>query len=447
MAEKIIMPKQGLQMTEGTITKWLVQEGETVTEGEPLFEMETDKLTIVIDANTGGTLLKIIAGPGDVVPITEMVAIVGAPGEDIEALLAEAGAADDGGEVAPASEAGEATSAAPAATSGSSVAPPVRAPGERVFSSPRARTRAAELGIGVASVAGSAPDGMVIERDVLAAAKAGAAVRATPLARGEAARRGANLAGISGSGPRGKVRRADVLAAASGGGAASSGERSVVPMSGMRRIIAERMKRSQVENAQTTHRITVRMDEAFRLREALDKTVGFNDIISFATINALRDFPAMNAELVDEGVWQKDFVNMGIAVAVDSGLIVPVVKDADLMSLPEFSAAAKALAEKARGGGLEQEDYTGGTFTVSNLGMYGLDDFVAIINPPEAGILAVGKIEDVPVVVDGRVEVHPVVRLTLSYDHRVVDGAPAAEFLARVKEYLENPYKLLLTVV
>jgi pyruvate dehydrogenase E2 component (dihydrolipoamide acetyltransferase) len=203
------------------------------------------------------------------------------------------------------------------------------------------------------------------------------------------------------------------------------------------------MKQSQNENAQTCHRISVRMDEAVRLRLALDKKVGYNDLIALSTVQALRDFPAVNAELVAEGIWQKDFVNLGVAVAVDNGLIVPVVKNADLLSLAELAAAIKDLAGLARSGALQPDDYSGGTFTLSNLGMFGLEEFVAIINPPEAGILAVGKIEDTPVAVSGSVEIHPVMKLTLSYDHRVVDGAPAAQFLSRIKEYLENPFKLL----
>jgi pyruvate dehydrogenase E2 component (dihydrolipoamide acetyltransferase) len=156
----------------------------------------------------------------------------------------------------------------------------------------------------------------------------------------------------------------------------------------------------------------------------------------------------VNAELTAEGIWQKDFVNLGVAVAVDDGLIVPVIKNADLLGLRELSAAIKDMAEKARQGTLQPDDYSGGSFTLSNLGMFGLEEFVAIINPPEAGILAVGKIEDTPVAVTGAdgkkgVEIHPVMKLTLSYDHRIVDGAPAARFLFRIKEYLENPYKLL----
>jgi pyruvate dehydrogenase E2 component (dihydrolipoamide acetyltransferase) len=297
---------------------------------------------------------------------------------------------------------------------------------------------------------------MIVERDILAAAAGGPAAgatgaRVTPLAAKTAALAGVDLEKVPGTGIRGKVTRDDVERARQGravGRAFESGGKKIVPMKGMRKIIAERMKQSQNENAQTTHRVSVRMDEAVRLRAALEKAVGYNDLIAMAAVRALRDFPEMNAELTPEGIWQKEFVNLGVAVAVDDGLIVPVVKDADLLSLKELALAVKELADKARKGGLQPDDYSGGTFTLSNLGMFGLEEFTAIINPPEAGILAVGMIVDTPVAVSGEdgkkaVEIHPVMKLTLSYDHRVVDGAPAARFLVRIKEYLENPYKML----
>jgi len=435
MAEKIILPKQGLQMTEGTITGWFVNEGGAVVEGQPLFEMETDKVTMTVDATVSGTLLKIITPVGAVVPIAETVAIVGKPGEDISALLASIGGA------APASSAPAASAVAPAAAASVKTAavPAGVTPGGRVFISPRAKMRAVELGIDYTGIRGSAPDGMIVEKDILAAQQSGAA-KASPLAAKTAALSGVNLSQVTGTGVRGKIMRDDVIRARAG---KPAGERVIVPMKGMRKIIAERMKQSLNENAQTCHRVSVRMDEAVRVRIALDKTVGYNDLIALAVVRSLVDFPAVNAELIAEGVWQKDFVNLGIAVAVDNGLIVPVVKNADLLSLTEIAGAIKELAEKARNGSLIPDDYTGGTFTLSNLGMFGLEEFVAIINPPEAGILAVGKIEDTPVAVNGNVEIHPVMKLTLSYDHRVVDGAPAAQFLSRIKEYLENPYKLL----
>jgi pyruvate dehydrogenase E2 component (dihydrolipoamide acetyltransferase) len=314
-----------------------------------------------------------------------------------------------------------------------------------IFISPRAKTKASERGVDWRSLRGSGPDGMIVERDVLAAHPSASSVKATPLAAKVASLAGVDLAEIQGSGDRGKIVRSDVERKLA---VRKAGEKKLIPIRGMRKLIAERMKRSQNENAQTCHRVSVRMDEAVRLRTALEKAVGYNDLIAMATIRSLRDFPEMNAELTPEGIWQKDFVNLGVAVALDDGLIVPVVKDADLLSLKELALAIKELADKARKGALMPDDYTGGSFTLSNLGMFGLEEFVAIINPPEAGILAVGKIEDTPVAVTGddgkkAVEIHPVVKLTLSYDHRVVDGAPAARFLSRIKEYLETPYKLL----
>jgi len=206
------------------------------------------------------------------------------------------------------------------------------------------------------------------------------------------------------------------------------------------------MLQSLQTNAQTTHNVKVDMSETVRMRETLkaaDKKVSFNDIIAYAVSRALLLHPEVNAELTDAGILEKDYVNLGIAVALEKGLVVPVIKDVDLMTLSEISEATGSLAQKAREGRLAPDDCTGGSFTVSNLGMLGLTEFTAIINPPESGILAVGKIEKQAVVVDEKVEIRPVMSLTLSYDHRVVDGAPAAQFLVRIKQLLENPYLML----
>jgi pyruvate dehydrogenase E2 component (dihydrolipoamide acetyltransferase) len=446
MAERVILPKQGLQMTEGTIIEWFVQEGGEVVKGQPLFEMETDKVTVAVDAEVSGLLLKIIAGTGEVVPIAQTIAIVGKSGEDISALLAEAGGGgNSGGSGTAAQLAGQPAdatmpplpSAIPAADTGTAGT----VLGGRVFISPRAKTRAGDLGIDYRNIRGSAPDGMIVERDILRAASEGVlplSPVASPLAKKIAGQSSLNLARIQGTGIRGKIMRDDVIRTREAGD-----RRTIIPVKGMRKIVAERMKRSLDENAQAVHRIAVRMDEAFRVRTALEKAIGFNDLIALALVRALVDFPGINAEFTPEGIWQKDFVNLGVAVAVDNGLIVPVVKNADLLSLMELAAVIKELVEKARSGRLGPDEYTGGSFTISNLGMFGLEEFTAIINPPEAGILAVGKIEDTPVAVNGCVEIHPLMRLTLSYDHRIIDGAPAAGFLARIKEYIENPYKLL----
>lgn len=439
MANKVIMPKQGLQMTEGTIIKWLAKEGDKVVKDEPLFEMETDKLTITIDAMESGTMLKIVRGEGETVPITETIAIVGTPGEEISALLGAPVAAPAVVEAAHATKA----EAAPVAASVTAAAPT----DGRVFISPRAKMVAEEKGIDYKAIKGTGTDGMIVERDVLAYAATTPAI--TPLAKKVAELGGFNTAGVTGTGVSGKIVKDDILKAieAKKVGAAGTRKGSIVPFKGMRKVISDRMLESLGTNAQTTHRISVDMSEATRLRDAFkkaDKKISFNDIISLAVCRALLDFPAMNAEITAEGILQKDYVNLGIAVAVDNGLIVPVVKDADLMTLEQISLMTKELADKAKAGKLQPDDYTGGSFTISNLGMFGLDSFVAIINPPEAGILAVGRIAKTAVVTDDdEIVIRPMMELTLSYDHRIVDGAPAAQFLAKVKQYLEQPYLLL----
>ncbi len=441
MANKVIMPKQGLQMTEGTIIKWLVAEGGKVVKDEPLFEMETDKLTITIDAMESGTMLKIVRGEGETVPITETIAIVGAPGEDISALLGSAPAA------APAAAAAPVAASAPTAVpTAAPVVAAVSADG-RVFISPRAKMVAEEKGVDYKTIQGTGAEGMIVERDVLAYAASAPAI--TPLAKKVAELGGVDTAGVTGTGISGKIVKEDILKAieAKKAGAGAGRKGTVVPFKGMRKVISDRMLESLHTNAQTTHRISVDMSEATRLREAFkkaDKKISFNDVISLAVCRALLDYPVMNAEITAEGILQKDYVNLGIAVAVDNGLIVPVIKDADLMTIEQISLMTKELADKAKTGKLQPDDYTGGSFTISNLGMFGLDSFVAIINPPEAGILAVGRIAKTAIVTDDdEIVIRPMMELTLSYDHRIVDGAPAAQFLAKIKQYLEQPYLLL----
>lgn len=433
MLKRIIMPKQGLQMTEGTIIQWLAKEGETVTTGSPLFEMETDKLTITIDSPENGTLLKIVRVAGETVPITDLIAIVGDPGEDCTALLAGQP------QPQPSTPRNDKENSRTSENAVQAARFTASSDGGRVFATPRAKTTAAALNLDWTTLVGTSPEGWVVERDVMAAQRK---PLATPLARKVAEHAGIDLDQVSGSGPRGKIRRADVEAHRVSAGQ----ERRIVPLRGMRKVIAERMKQSLDVNAQTTHRISVRMAEATHMRESFKATgrkVSFNDLVALCVVRALVEHPRMNAELTPEGIWQKEFVNLGIAVALDEGLLVPVVRDANLMSLGELSGAIRELASDAREGRLGPDAYTGGSFTISNLGMYGLEEFTAIINPPESGILAVGAVENVPVAVGKAVEVQPVMKLTLAYDHRVVDGAPAAAFLGAIKRYLENPCLLL----
>lgn len=449
MAEFIIMPKQGLQMTEGTIMEWLVGEGEEVIADAPLFEMETDKLTIAIDASASGTLLKIIHEAGAVVPITEPIAIIGDKGEDFSALLDSIGAPAAATVVAESAEPAQSEEAAIGTTA-------VKVPRTgRVFASPRAKMLAAEKGFDVADIDGSGPEGLVIEKDVLdyAAnfeAMPGTKTAATPLARKVAELENIDINGVQGSGVRNKVVADDVRASASVSQApvqmVAPLDEELIPIKGMRKIVAERMKQSLGEMAQANHRITVDMTNSVALREqykAVGRKVSYNDIVLRCTAKALTEFPMMNSSWTSAGIVLKKYINMGMAVAIDQGLIVPVIKNIHLKSLDQISKESSELALKAKENRLQPEDYSGGTFTVSNLGMFDIDGFTAIINPPEAGILAVGKLAKQPVVSGDDIVIRMMMQLSLTYDHRTVDGAPAAQFLKRIKELLENPMLLI----
>lgn len=388
MSEIVIMPKQGLQMTEGLITGWFVKEGEPVKAGEPLFDMETDKLAITIDAPASGVLLKILCQEGESAEVATPIAVIGQAGERYQDILS--------GAHGPAEEAAQET--APTEEAAQETAP---AEDRRTFSSPRARTRARELGVDCGSLSGSGPMGMVIERDVLAEAQS----------------------------------RPDQSA----GG-------QQIPVSGMRRVIAQRMLDSLNTLAQANHRLTVDMSAAVALRERLKAAgiqVSYNDIVIRCVAKALREFPTVNATMDDRYITLHEHVGVGMAVATPTGLLVPVIQNADRLTLPEIAAVSKDLAARTKENRLTPDELSGGTFTVSNLGMYGIESFTAIINKPEAGILAVGKMEKKPVVADDEIVIRPMMQLSLTYDHRILDGAPAALFLRRIKELLEAPCLML----
>jgi pyruvate dehydrogenase E2 component (dihydrolipoamide acetyltransferase) len=446
MATKVIMPKQGLQMTEGTITKWIIKEGDKIEEGSPLFEMETDKLTITIDSPGTGTLLKILKHEGETVPITKAIAIIGEAGEDITGLLKEI-ASEDNVDADTAKASAELLKAETPETKSDE---PIKgkAPGGRIFITPRARMVAEEEGIDISNICGTGPDGLIIEKDVkeYIASKA-ASPKATPLARKIAQQGGIDLSYVEGTGAGGKITKTDVetLVQARAKKAGTRGER-VIPFTGMRKVISQRMMDSLQGMAQANHRMKVDMSEVIRLREKLKSEgikVSFTDILVRIVSKALKDFPILNSSLTDEGILIKDYVNMGIAVAVENGLIVPVIKDADLLSLEEISVVSSELIDKAKSGTLTPDEYSGGSFTITNLGMFDIDEFTAIINPPESAILAIGKIDRVPVADGDNVVIRPIMVLSLTYDHRIIDGAPAAQFLQRVKQIMQNPYLLI----
>ena len=315
-------------------------------------------------------------------------------------------------------------------------------------------------GVDIAAVPGSGPDGLVVERDVQNYIANQPAV--TPLAANQARAQGIDLSGVTGTGPNGKITTADLPGAAASGEGAPA-EEAAAPagqltrgthtekMTGMRKAVMKNMLNSKSVNAQTNHRMVVDMTAVVALRnqyKALGIKVSYNDIIVRACAKALQDYPIVNASVDGSNILYHDYVNVGTAVSVPGGLIVPVIKDADIIGLTGIAAKSAELIEKAREGRLTEADYHGGTFTVSSLGMFDLDDFVAIINPPESAILAVGKIAKTPVVVtddesEDQVVIKSMCALCLSYDHRIIDGAEAAKFLQKVKSYLQNPILLI----
>ncbi len=449
MAIPVEMPKMSDTMEEGVLVSWLVEEGAKVSAGDVIAQVETDKATMDLEVYDDGVLLKKVIEEGEAVPIGGLIAVLGDEGEDISDILAKyqgkAGAParndepETAKETAPAAEetAPQAEETAPAAEvpSGDGAAAPVEAGADtRVKASPLARKMAREHGIELSRVQGSGPEGRIIKRDIEALLE-GKAVEAPAPARPAPAEAPA-------------PRPAEVPAATVP--AAYRTER----ISQMRKTIARRLAQSKFTAPHFYLTIDVDMEKAVAFRQQLNelaeaqgrRKVSFNDLITKACALALRQHPYVNASYVEESgeIRFYDEVHVAVAVAIDEGLITPVIRHADQKGLGQIAEETRRLAEKARNRELQPEDYTGSTFTTSNLGMYGIEEFTAIINPPNACILAIGAIRDVPVVKDGQVVPGKRMKLTLSCDHRIVDGAVGSEFLGTVRRYLEEPLNLLL---
>ncbi|HEY7893532.1 MAG TPA: pyruvate dehydrogenase complex dihydrolipoamide acetyltransferase [Gemmatimonadaceae bacterium] len=450
MATKVVMEALSPTMEEGRLVKWLKHEGDKVAKGEVLAEVETDKAVMELVARGAGVLRKRVLDEGQTAPVGQLVGVIGTADEDIGAILASAPAA------APAASGGGATSA-PAAPAPAAQAPaqapaapeppaspalgapaggpphtPPHAPapqapaaphenGERPRSSPLARRLASDRGLDLDHVQGSGPGGRIIKRDIEAAIAAG------PAASSAAVR------------PR---------AAAAAAAAAAGGDYTDVPLTQIRKTIARRLTESI--GPIPTFYLTMEADltRTAELREAMldagsEFKVSFNDIILTAVATALARHPEVNAHWLGDRVRQFNRVHLGVAVAIPDGLITPVVFDADRKGLGQMSHEVRDLAAKARDRKLTPEQYTGSTFSVSNLGMFGIDQFTAIINPPEAGIIAVGAVEEKAVVADGQVVVRKRARFTMSCDHRVIDGATGARFLQDLRRMLENPLMIV----
>ncbi|CAI8402042.1 MAG: Dihydrolipoyllysine-residue acetyltransferase component of pyruvate dehydrogenase complex [Flavobacteriales bacterium UBA4585] len=425
MAIVINMPRLSDTMTEGVVAKWHKQIGDSVNEGDLLAEIETDKATMEFEAFPGqeGKLLYIGTGEGETAPVDTVLAILGEDGEDIEAL-----------------KGGEAT--APAAATEAPAAPAAPAPAPAASSAPAP-----------VAAAPSAVAPVATETD--------GSIKASPLARKLAAEKGVDLAMVKGSGDHGRIVKRDVdsfnpaihsspqpgiaMAPAAPVGVESFTD---TPVSQMRKVIASRLSESKNTAPHFYVTMDIDMDNAIAARKAMNASgevkISFNDLVVKACALALKKHPVINSSWMGDFIRANHHVHIGVAVAIEDGLLVPVLRHADQMPLATISASVKDLAGKAKDKKLQPSDWEGNTFTISNLGMFGVEEFTAIVNPPDAGILAVGGIKQVPVVKDGQVVPGNVMKVTLSLDHRVADGASGAAFLQSVKGFLENPVTMLV---
>ena len=440
MATKVIMPKLSPTMEEGQISRWLKKEGDKVAMGEPLAEIDTDKATMEMQALANGVLRKIVVNEGQAAPLGQLIAIIGEPNEDIASLLSEASAA------APAPEKKQEEPSPPP--------PPAQAPPPP----PQPQTQAAAAG------AGSAANGRQ------AAAEPSGRMIVSPLAARMAAESGLDLRSIQGSGPNGRIIKKDIEAALSGPKAAAEPQRYPravepgqfqpaqvaaaspyrdEPATQIRQTIAKRLVTSLGPVPHFFLTTDIEMDRAAEMRKGInaldpDLKISINDIIIKVVAAALIQHPEVNASFQEKFLRYYEHADIGVAVAIEDGLITPVVRAADQKSLSQIAAEVRELADRARSKKLKPEEYTGATFSISNLGMFGIDEFTAVINPPEGAILAVGAMTAKPVVRDNEIVIRQMMRVTMSCDHRVIDGATGAKFLQTFKKILENPLYLVV---
>jgi pyruvate dehydrogenase E2 component (dihydrolipoyllysine-residue acetyltransferase) len=405
----IAMPSMSPTMTEGKIVKWLKKEGDKISSGQAIAEVETDKSNLEVEAYDDGVLARIVVREGEMAKVGAPIAYLAGKG-GAKPAPAPAPAA------APAAKAPVSTPAAAAPAPKASA--PAAASGGRLRASPLAKRMAQDKGLDLSQIKGSGPAGRIVKRDIEAASTQAAApaARKAPVAAATA----------QATGPRPEPKS--------------------VPVSTMRKVISQRMAEVKPGVPHFYLSVDVEMDAALKIREeakALESKVSVNDIIVKASAMALRRYPKMNVSLQGDAILHFESVDVGIAVAIDEGLITPIIRDADKKGLSAISAEARDLAERARKRALKPAEYTGGSLTVSNLGMYGIDSFIAVINPPQAAILAVGSVADKVVVREGQMVIRKVMTVTLSGDHRVIDGAIGAEYLRELKALLEHPMRLL----
>ena len=423
MAYELLMPQLGLTMEEGTVSQWIKKEGDAVKVGDVILEITTDKLTNEVVSEYEGTLIKIVAQEGEDIPVKGLLAYIGQPGE---AVGGAAPAAAPAAEAAPAAAAPAAPAAAPA---------PVAANGQRRRISPLARKTAAKMGVDYSGIAGSGPSGRIVLKDILAAAEAQKAAPAAAAPVAEAAPAAAPAAPAKPAAPKAGLELME-------------GD-TVIKLAGMRKVVAERMLASHTEIPNVTQNIKVDVTELMKFRKTLlamtGKKYSVNDLVLKATAKCLRQHPEMLVSFDGNQIIQRAHVNLGMAVALDAGLIVPVIRDADKMGLDELAATAKDLATRAKENKLGADEYKGSTFSVSNLGMFGIETFTPIINQPDAAILGVCAIQDELALDDeGNVTKKQVMRLSVTLDHRLLDGAVVAKFQMDLRDLLQSPMSILL---
>ena len=435
---EVIMPKMGDAMEEGTLVKWLKSEGDEVSEGDAIAEIETDKVTLELEAENSGTLAQLIADEGQDIPVGEAIAFIQGEGEEVPERDGAAGAEAEeaeGGEEAGGGEAQAATATQEAPAEGAAEEAPAtdgQADG-RFRASPIVRRLAEENNLDLSRIEGTGPAGRIVERDVRAA-----------MERGDA-----QVDGRAAEAPEAAAPAPQPAAAPEPTGAPGT---ELVEPTRMQRIIGERMTQSKQQIPHYYATVEVEMNELMALRKQLNTQLeeqgiklSVNDFVMKACAVALKDYPKLNALWTDKGIELHEQVNLAMAVALEAGLITPVIKDAANKTLSAISASSKDLATRAREGGLNPDEYQGGTFTISNMGMFGVESFTAIINPPQAAIIAVSSIARRPDY-DESGELVPAsfMKLTLSADHRVANGRDGALYMAEVKRVLENPVMLMV---
>lgn len=435
MAIKIEMPKLSDTMEEGTIAKWNVKEGDKVQSGDIIAEVETDKATMDVEVYDPGTILKLLAAEGDAVPLGQPMAIIGEEGEDISSLLSSGGESGAKAESAPEKESAAKKdndfsdpifgSIEDHESDQSSSAEAITESDGRIKASPLAKKIAREKGLDLGAIKGTGPDGRIIKRDVESAKAETTSTAQAPT----------------------ETKQAEAAPTPAPAPLAVDGDQDI-RVSQMRKAIARRLSESKFTNPHFYETVDIDMKKAISARGELNATsdvkISFNDLVVKACAVALKQHPYVNASWLGDVIRQHGHVSIAVAVAVEDGLLTPVIRHADQKGLQKISAETKELAGLARDKKLQPDQMEGSTFTVSNLGMFGIEEFTSIINPPNAAILAVGAIRDVPVVEDGAIVPGKRMKVTLSADHRVVDGAKAAAFLNTLRALLENPMSMLL---